>query len=79
MRAPELTWIRTRCESGNCVEVAEVGAQRCDTGSCVEAAAVGTGTVAIRSSEMPLDKLRITRAEWLAFVAGVKAGDFDSV
>jgi hypothetical protein len=61
--APELSWIRTRCESGNCVEVA----------------AVGTGTVAIRSSDLPLDKLRVTRMEWDAFLAGAKAGDFDTV
>jgi hypothetical protein len=77
--ASELVWVRTRCESNSWVEVAEVGAQRCDTGSCVEAAAVGTGTVAIRSSLAPLDKLRVTREEWTAFVASVKAGDFDTV
>jgi hypothetical protein len=79
MSGPELNWVRTRCESNSCVEVAEVGAQRCDTGSCVEAAAVGTGMVAIRSSLAPLDKLRVTREEWTTFVASVKAGDFDTV
>jgi len=73
---PEPVWIRTRCESNSCVEVTD---ERCDTGSCVEVTAVGTGTVAIRSSDLPLDKLRITRDEWLAFVASIKAGDFDAV
>ena len=42
-------------------------------------AAIGTGTVALRSSELPLDKLRVTREEWVAFVAAVMAGTFDEV
>lgn len=59
----ERHWVRTRCGSGSCVEVS----------------AVGEGTVAIRSSESPLDKLRITREEWVAFVVDVKAGHFDEI
>lgn len=56
-------WVRTRCESG----------------SCVEARAIGAGAVALRSSDLPLDKLRITREEWDAFLVAVKAGQFDAV
>jgi hypothetical protein len=56
-------WTRARCESGNCVEVS----------------AIGEGTVALRSTDLPLDKLRVTRDEWVAFVAAVKAGEFDAI
>ena len=45
---------------------------------CVETAVLGDGTRAVRDSK---DKsgpvLRFTRAEWRAFVAGAKAGEFD--
>lgn len=66
-------WITTRCESNSCVEV------RCDTGSCVEASAIGEETVALRSNLAPHDQLRITRDEWVAFVAAVKEGQFDAI
>lgn len=52
---------------------------KCETNLCVEAVAIGEGTVAIRSSEVPRDKLLMSREEWVTFVAGVKAGDFDTV
>lgn len=52
---------------------------KCETNLCVEAVAIGEGTVAIRSTLAPSDILRVTREEWDAFVAGVKAGDFDTV
>ncbi|MGI5148320.1 DUF397 domain-containing protein [Plantactinospora sp. CA-294935] len=49
-------------------------------GSCVEAGPVldGSGRVALRHSKAP-DAATIvyTRAEWDAFVAGVKDGEFD--
>jgi hypothetical protein len=49
-------------------------------GSCVEAGplADGSGRVALRHSKAP-DAATIvyTRAEWDAFVAGVKGGEFD--
>lgn len=38
------------------------------------------GGVAVRDSKRPADApLIFTVAEWLAFVAGVKAGEFDGV
>ncbi|MFC7545889.1 DUF397 domain-containing protein [Plantactinospora sp. GCM10030261] len=49
-------------------------------GSCVEAGPVldGSGRVAVRHSKAP-DAATIvyTRAEWDAFVGGVKDGEFD--
>ncbi|EID52734.1 DUF397 domain-containing protein [Saccharomonospora xinjiangensis] len=50
--------------NGNCVEFTPV----CD----------GSGDVLIRHSKRPDDAtIRYTAAEWRAFVAGVKAGEFE--
>ncbi len=49
-------------------------------GSCVEAGPVldGSGRVAVRHSKAPDDATIVyTRAEWEAFVTGVKDGEFD--
>ncbi|MEU8271378.1 DUF397 domain-containing protein [Sphaerisporangium sp. NPDC049002] len=49
-------------------------------GECVEAGplADGTGRVAVRHSRRPdREVILYTRGEWEAFVAGVKAGEFD--
>jgi uncharacterized protein DUF397 len=49
---------------------------RCDSGACVEVGVLGD-VVAVRNSTDPEGPvLWFTRAEWKAFVAGVKAGDF---
>ncbi|MDG4789080.1 DUF397 domain-containing protein [Micromonospora sp. WMMD1102] len=58
-----------------------ISTRSADTGgSCVEAGPVldGSGRVALRHSKAP-DAATIvyTRAEWDAFVAGVKDGEFD--
>lgn len=46
-------------------------------GACVEVAHVGD-VVGVRDSKAPEGcVLRFTRAEWSAFVAGVKDGEFD--
>lgn len=46
------------------------------SGNCVEAALVGGG-VAVRNSRFPDGPaLVFTRAEWKAFLRGVKDGDF---
>jgi hypothetical protein len=59
----ELVWYRARCDSGACLEVAATG-----------------DTVIVRSSakrgEPPV---QLSRAEWQAFVSGVKEGAFDGV
>ncbi|WP_019811594.1 DUF397 domain-containing protein [Saccharomonospora halophila] len=49
-------------------------------GDCVEFAAVtdGSGDVLIRHSKHPdATTIRYTAAEWRAFLAGVKDGEFD--
>jgi len=51
----------------------------CDTANCIEVAAIGEGTVTLSSSNAPDDRLRVTREEWVAFVAAIKAGEFDNV
>ncbi|MET8155993.1 DUF397 domain-containing protein [Sphaerisporangium sp. NPDC005289] len=49
-------------------------------GDCVEAGPVldGSGRVAVRHSHDPDGSVIVyTRAEWNAFVAGVRSGEFD--
>ncbi len=49
-------------------------------GSCVEAGPLrdGSGRVAVRHSHHPDDAVIVyTRAEWEAFTAGVRLGEFD--
>lgn len=49
-------------------------------GSCVEAGPLrdGTGRIAVRHSHHPHDAVIVyTRAEWEAFTAGVRLGEFD--
>ena len=49
-----------------------------DQGDCVEVAPLDDGSVAVRHSQSP-DRAVIvyTAAEWTAFVAGVRDGEFD--
>jgi len=57
------TWIKSSLSfsNGNCVEVAGDGA-----------------TVLVRDSKNPGGpRLRFTRAEWQAFLAGARGGEFD--
>ena len=47
------------------------------SGNCVEIAVLADG-VAVRDSKDPAGPaLRFTPMEWLAFLAGVRAGEFD--
>ncbi|WP_425565935.1 DUF397 domain-containing protein [Pseudonocardia ailaonensis] len=49
----------------------------CSMGQCVEARYTGSG-VEVRDSKSPgTGALAFTPAEWTAFVAGVKNGEFD--
>jgi hypothetical protein len=50
----------------------------CANSECVEVAALAGG-VAVRGSQIPDVVLTFTKAEWGAFLRGVKAGDFDDV
>jgi hypothetical protein len=52
---------------------------RCDSSSCVEVA-VTAERVAVRDSKnLAAPNLSFSHAEWSAFVAGVRAGDFDLI
>lgn len=49
----------------------------CGNSTCVEVAKVGSDTYLIRDSKTPESRaLSFTKAEWLAFVVGVQAGEF---
>ncbi|MBF8185565.1 DUF397 domain-containing protein [Nonomuraea sp. K274] len=66
MSAPEISWhISSFSASGG--------------GNCVEAGPLndGTGRVAVRHSKQQGDPIVYTKAEWQAFLAGVRAGEFD--
>ena len=48
--------------------------------ACVEVAALADGTLAVRNSTAPAaGTARFTRAELHAWVAGIKAGEFDDL
>lgn len=51
-------------------------ASYCGAGTCVEAH-IGSDTVLVRDSKQPERELAFDHDEWQAFVAGVKAGEFD--
>lgn len=47
-------------------------------GNCVEVAHDEDGLVLVRDTRRPSVILRFTDAEWTAFTAGVRAGEFDT-
>lgn len=51
----------------------------CNFGGCVEVGLAPDGSVAVRDSKDPerAATLVFDRAEWTAFVRGVRAGEFD--
>lgn len=50
----------------------------CGGGDCVEAALVGDGRVAVRDSKNPGAGVHMfDMEEWVAFLKGVRAGEFD--
>lgn len=60
------SWIKSSCSNA--------------TGNCVELAALPGGHVAVRNSRDPYGPALVyTRDEIAAFVAGARAGDFDSM
>jgi hypothetical protein len=76
LRVENQGWHKSsKCEAGACVEVAAV---RCEAGNCVQASwAPGVGVV-LRNSQRPDEVITCDAQEWDAFVAGVKAGEFDT-
>lgn len=76
------TWkTSTRSSGGECVEVGAdwVGSTRSGhAGNCVEVRMPSEAVVYVRDSKDPDGPvLRFSPAEWDAFVAGVRAGEFD--
>jgi predicted secreted Zn-dependent protease len=76
-----MTWRKsTASESGNCVEVSLPEwrkSSRSSDGACVEVA-MDHDAVLVRDSKAPTGRvLRFNRHEWAAFLAGVRAGEFD--
>lgn len=58
-------WIKSsKCESSACVEVAVEGGRTVDS-------------VSVRNSKVPGEVVWFTPDEWMAFIVGVKAGEFD--
>lgn len=79
-----MNWIKSTRSgpTGNCVEVSTGWFKSTRSGAygdnCVETMAY-QGDILVRDSKDPTGPvLRFTRDEWDAFVAGVKAGEFDS-
>jgi hypothetical protein len=66
---------------GNCVEIGvwrKASYSGANGGGCVEVTQLPASAVAVRDSKDPDGpRLAVTPDEWLAFVAGVKAGEFD--
>lgn len=50
----------------------------CGGGNCVEVASLPDGQIVVRDSkDVSVREHRYTPDEWIAFVQGVKAGEFD--
>ena len=74
-------WLRSsQCNSGACVEVQFVRSTKCGASTdCVEVAMPeGQNLVIVRSSQSG-DSVVFTKFEWIAFIKGAKAGEFDVV
>jgi hypothetical protein len=55
-----------------------ISSRACNNSACVQVAHLPSGMVAVRDSKDTSKAAHIfDREEWAAFVAGVKAGDFD--
>jgi hypothetical protein len=64
--APRPAWIKSSLSFAN--------------SNCVEAARLSGGQIGVRDSKDPRGGiLRFTRAEWSAFLSGVRNGDFDGL
>jgi hypothetical protein len=50
----------------------------CGNGECVEVAQE-SGVILVRNSQRPGQILEFTDSEWIAFAAGLKAGEFDDL
>ena len=84
MNIPDLSraqWRKSSRSGGNgaCVEVAVAwhkSTRSSGSGACVEVAHTGTVVVVRDSKDPEGPKLVLTPAQWRAFAAGIKAGEF---
>lgn len=61
-----IRWIKASVSAGN--------------GACVEVASIKEDEILVRNSRDPEGPiLSFTNAEWVAFLAGAKAGEFDAI
>jgi len=61
-----IRWIKSSVSTGN--------------GACFEVATVKQDEILVRNSRDPEGPiLSFTKAEWVAFLAGAKAGEFDAI
>jgi hypothetical protein len=61
-----IRWIKASVSTGN--------------GACVEVASIKEDEILVRNSRDPEGPiLSFTNTEWVAFVAGAKAGEFDAI
>ena len=62
----QVRWIKATASNGN--------------GACVEVARGGENEILLRNSRDPEGLVQhFTKAEWVAFLAGAKAGEFDAI
>jgi hypothetical protein len=52
-------------------------AERCNSANCVEVAQAGDHVLVRDSKNLHISPIAFTRDEWRVFVAGARAGDFD--
>lgn len=71
-------WRKPSCETGSCVEVGFHKSTKSGTnGACVEVATCDCG-VRVRDSKNPGGPvLNFNKAEWVAFLASARDGEFD--
>jgi hypothetical protein len=56
-----------------------ISSRACNNSACVQVAYLPAGMVAVRDSKNPARQAHVfDSGEWAAFIAGVKAGEFDS-
>ena len=71
------TWIKSSfCNVANCVEVRWLVSSFCHDGGCAQVKLFGD-MVHLRDTERPHEVVTVSIESWRAFVAGVKAGEFD--
>ena len=77
----DLNWRRSSlCDTSACVEIAFRKSSHSQTANCVEAGVCSCQErdILVRDSKDPDGPvLRFTAAEWQAFIAGAKDGEFD--